>query len=137
MEQSPSGRAKLERANATYYYKEHLGRVLLLAAVGLWAATRSRHRAWLAVTALVMLAGLFSVVWWPLSSYAAPLLVSYFGLAFLGLKAVRSFRIRGRMIGFYWARGIAVALIVAGLAYWQDAGRRALYKHGKRVSHEL
>ena len=117
----------LERAKADYYYDQHFEPTLLLAILGLWAAASSRRRLWLALTAIFVAIGLFSVVWWPLSSYAAPLLVSYFGLAFLGVRALRTLRIGNRRVGYYWGRGVAVALIIVAIAQVQDGIRRGIY----------
>src|SRR5581483_10964901 len=129
--QTPSGILELERVKLSYYYHQHLAPLVLLALLGLWAAVRSRGRAWLAWTALFVLLGLLAVVWWPLSSYAAPLLVSYFGLAFLGLRLLRTARIRGQRVGRYWVRGFAVVLLVIGIASLQDGARRQLYRFAR------
>jgi hypothetical protein len=124
--QYPKGVETLEKAKLTYYYAVHFAPVLLLALLGLWAAIRTERRRWLVYTALFMLVALFSVVWWPLASYPAPLLVSYFGLAFLGFRVVRATRIRGYRVGLYWTRGLAVVLLCWVAAQAQDLGRRQL-----------
>lgn len=122
--QYPKGIEKLEAAKATYYYKVHFAPLLLLALLGVWGALRTQRRRWLLYTALFMLVALFSVVWWPLASYPAPLLVSYFGLAFLGLRVLRTAKIRGYRVGMYWVRGLAVVLLCFVVAQAQDVARR-------------
>jgi hypothetical protein len=62
-----------------------------------------------------VLVGLFAVAWWPLSSYPAPLLVSYFGLAFLGVRVLGTLRLRGHRVGRYWARGLVTVLLLTPL----------------------
>jgi hypothetical protein len=124
--QYPKGIVKLETTKAAFYYDVHFAPVLLLALLGVWAAVRSRRRAWLVYTALFMLVALFAVVWWPLASYPAPLLVSYFGLVFLGLRMIRTLRLRNHPIGFYWARGFVVVLLFWVAAQAQETGRRQM-----------
>ena len=126
MAQYPSGVVKLEKAKATFYYAVHLAPLLLLALIGVWAAVRRQQRRWLLYTALFMLVALFSVVWWPLASYPAPLLVSYFGLAFLGLRQLRAVRLGKHRIGIYWARGLAFVLLFWVAAHAQDTARRQM-----------
>jgi hypothetical protein len=99
----------------SYYYKEHFAPLLLLCIVGLWYCFRAGRQLLLTSTFLLVGLGLFAVVWWPLSSYPAPLLVSFFGLAFLGLRYLRTWRFRGRRAGLYWGRGLLVALLLFSL----------------------
>lgn len=87
-----------------------------------------RSRFLIASTFLLVMAGLFAVVWWPLSSYPAPLLVSFFGLAFLGMRYLRVLRFRGHKAGYYWARGLVVVLAVTSLLTWHDN-----FQWGKRM----
>ena len=122
--QYPKGIIELEGMKATYYYTAHFAPVLILALIGLWAAVRTQRRRWLLYTTIFTLAALFSVVWWPQEQYAAPLLVSYFGLAFLGLRSLRAVRIRGRRFGLYWSRGLALVLICWVAAQAQDTARK-------------
>jgi hypothetical protein len=94
------------------YYAEHYAPLFTLALIGLVVAMRSRRRAALFWTALSSCIALYSVVWWALSSYAGPLLVSYFGLAFLGLRYLRTVRLKGKRVGMYWARGVVGVLLI-------------------------
>ncbi|MFL6438968.1 MAG: hypothetical protein ACJ71Q_15420 [Terriglobales bacterium] len=115
MARSWSGIQKLEKAKFHFYYKEHFAPLLILALTGCYFCFRREERSFLGFTFLAVLAGLFAVVWWPLSSYPAPLLVSFFGLAFLGIRYLGTARIRGYQLGRYWARGVLLALIVSPL----------------------
>ena len=110
-----SGIQKLEKTKFHYYYKEHFAPLLILALTGCYFCFRREDRSFLGFTFLAVVAGLFAVVWWPLSSYPAPLLVSFFGLAFLGIRYLGTARIRGYQLGRYWARGVVLALIVSPL----------------------
>lgn len=129
------------------YYVEHFAPLMILALTGLGYALWSRRYGILSSTFLLVWVGLFSVVWWPLSSYPAPLLVSFFGLAFLGLRYLRALRFRRHKAGFYWARGVALALLVASLLSFYDrfqAGKRQqwafpapLNVERERIIHQL
>lgn len=110
-----SGIQKLERAKFKFYEREHFAPLLLLALIGCYFASRRGLRSYLAFTFVLVLIGLFSVVWWPLSSYPAPLLVSLFGLAFLGIRYLGTVRIRKYAVGRYWARGLVVAVMLSAL----------------------
>jgi hypothetical protein len=118
LEQTPKGIEFLTINKYKFFYREHFARLMVLALVGLGYALWSGRHKLLASTFLLVMLGLFSVVWWPLSSYAAPLLVSFFGLAFLGLRYVRALRFRGHKVGYYWARGIVLVLAVAATTAW-------------------
>lgn len=111
-----------------YYYAEHFAPLMLLALVGLGYALWSRRYGMLSSTFLLVWVGLFAVVWWPLSSYPAPLLVSFFGLAFLGLRYLRTLRFRSHKAGYYWARGFVLVLLVASLLSYHDR-----FQFGKRL----
>lgn len=111
-----------------YYYMEHFAPLMILALVGLGYALWSKKDPLLTSTFLLVMAGLFSVVWWPLSSYPAPLLVSFFGLAFLGLRYLRALRFRGHKAGYYWARGLVIVLAVVSLGTLHDN-----FQQGKRL----
>jgi hypothetical protein len=110
------------------YYVEHFAPLMLLALIGLGYALWSRRYTPLSSTFLLVWIGLFAVVWWPLSSYPAPLLVSFFGLAFLGLRYLRSLRFRGHKAGYYWARGFVLVLLIISLSGFYDR-----FQLGKRL----
>jgi hypothetical protein len=108
-----SGIQKLEKAKFHFYEAEHFAPLLLLAFIGCCFCFRNALRAYLGFTFLLVLIGLFAVVWWPLSSYPAPLLVSYFGLAFLGIRYLGTKQLAGYRLGRYWARGLVVAALAS------------------------
>ena len=122
--QYPRGIEKLEQTKAVYYNAAHFAPVLILALIGVWAAARTQRRRWMLYTTIFTLAALFSVVWWPQEQYAAPLLVSYFGLAFLGLRVIRAIRIRRYRFGLYWSRALALVLLFWAAAQAQDIARK-------------
>jgi hypothetical protein len=133
MAETWSGIQKLETTKFHFYYREHFAPLLLLALIGCYFCLRRHRRSrplteidpearapvrpklFLALTFLVVLAGLFAVVWWPLSSYPAPLLVSLFGLAFLGVRYAGTMRVRNYRLGGYWARGLVLAVMLSAL----------------------
>ncbi len=122
-----SGIEFLTENKFNYYYTEHFAPLIILAMVGLCYALWSRRHLLLVATLLFVVLGLFVVVWWPLSSYPAPLLVSFYGLAFLGLRYVRALRLRRRRFGLYWSRALVVVLALMSLLWWHDR-----FQDGKR-----
>lgn len=106
------GIQKLEKTKFHFYYREHFAPLLILAFVGCYFCFRREDRSYLGFTFLLVLLGLFAVVWWPLSSYPAPLLVSFYGLAFLGIRCLGTARPRKFRLGPYWARGLMVAVLL-------------------------
>jgi hypothetical protein len=113
--ESFKGIKKLENVKFHYYDKEHFAPVLLLALLGCVGAFRWERKSYLSYTFLAVLIGLFAVVWWPLSSYPAPLLASYFGLAFLGIRILGTTKLRGYRLGPFWARGLVVTILLSAL----------------------
>ncbi|HVH86927.1 MAG TPA: hypothetical protein VM912_09390 [Terriglobales bacterium] len=110
-----SGIQKLEKTKFHFYYREHFAPLLTLALIGCFFCFRREQRSYLGFTFSAVLIGLFAVVWWPLSSYPAPLLVSFYGLAFLGIRYFGTARPRNYRLGRYWARGLAVAVLIVPL----------------------
>jgi hypothetical protein len=115
LEQSWKGIRRIENTKWRFYDKEHFAPLFLLALLGCVYGFRSRLKRYLSYTFLIVLIGLFAVVWWPLSSYPAPLLVSYFGLAFLGIRVLGTAKLRGYRLGRYWARGLAAVVLIVPL----------------------
>jgi hypothetical protein len=115
MEKTWSGIQKQEKAKFKFYEREHFAPLLLLALIGLYFCFRTERRSYLGFTFVLVWLGLFSVVWWPLWSYPAPLLVSFFGLAFLGIRYLGTVRVRKFNLGRYWARGLVLAAMLAVL----------------------
>jgi len=132
MAETWSGIQKLEKTKFHFFYREHFAPLLTVAFVGcFFSLSFHRRRSWLsqnvlisgsapprrylAFTFLLVFIGLFAVVWWPLSSYPAPLLVSFFGLAFLGIRYIGTARPRNYRLGRYWARGLVLAAILSSL----------------------
>ncbi|HYG97650.1 MAG TPA: hypothetical protein VD837_00855 [Terriglobales bacterium] len=111
-----------------FYYVEHFAPLMILALTGLGYALWSRRHNILTSTFLLVWLGLFAVVWWPLSSYPAPLLVSFLGLAFLGIRYLRALRLRGHKPGYYWARGLVLVLLIASLMSYHER-----FQLGKRL----
>ena len=109
------GILKLEKTKLRFYYREHFGPLLTLALIGCYFCFHAPLRSYLGFTFLTVVAGLLAVVWWPLSSYPAPLLVSFFGLAFLGIRYFGAAKLRNYPLGRYWARGLALAVIASSL----------------------
>ena len=132
-----SGIEKLEKTKFHFYYREHFAPLLTLALIGCFFSLRYRRsrpwgtqqaqprapmprlslppRMFLGLTFVAVLIGLFAVVWWPLSSYPAPLLVSFYGLGFLGIRYLGTARPRGYSLGRYWARGVVLAALLVPL----------------------
>ena len=127
-----SGIQKLEKTKFQFYYREHFAPLLILAFIGAYFSLSWRGRpspwirpqtqappvparAFLGLTFFAVLIGLFAVVWWPLSSYPAPLLVSFYGLAFLGIRYLGTARPRNHRLGRYWARGLVAAALIIPL----------------------
>jgi len=119
--ETPRGILSLSAEKFHYYYRVHFVPLMLLAMTGLVLSLAYRKRWELAATFLAVFAGLFAVVYYPLPSYPAPLLVSFFGLAVLGLRYLRT--IRFRRIGYYGARGIVVALFFTAFLNFAHAVR--------------
>jgi hypothetical protein len=113
MAQTWSGIQKLEKAKFKFFERAHFAPLLLLALIGLYFCFRTERRSYLGFTFVLVWLGLFSVVWWPLWSYPAPLLVSFFGLAFLGIRYLGTMRVRKFNLGRYWARGLVLAAMLA------------------------
>ena len=107
-----SGVQKIEKTKFHFYYREHFAPLLILAFAGCYFCFRREDRSYLGFTFLLVLIGLFAVVWWPLSSYPAPLLVSFYGLAFLGIRHLGTARPRSFRLGPYWARGLVLAVLI-------------------------
>jgi hypothetical protein len=114
MAHTPSGLWQLTRQKFEVYYRRQFAPMLALALLGAFAALRSRHRL-LAYTFLLVAAGLFAVVWRPLVTYPAPALVSFFGLAMLGIRRLRVAFRRKPAYGLAWSRGIMAGLLLFGL----------------------
>jgi hypothetical protein len=112
--QSVSGIFELIRRKIKSYYDEHFAPLLLVALFGIPISLRAPRRCFLAITFLFVVVGLFVTIYNPFSAYPAPLLVSFFGLAMLGLRQLRIVSFHGRKIGRWWARGLIVALLLFG-----------------------
>jgi hypothetical protein len=113
--ETPRGLASLTVKKYRYYYRVHFVPLMILALIGLGYGLWSRRIWELTSTFVLVLLGLFAVVWWPLPSYPAPLLVSFFGLAFLGMRYMRALSFRGHHFGYYGVRGLVVVLFFTAL----------------------
>ncbi|MFB3813482.1 MAG: hypothetical protein ACE14L_05165 [Terriglobales bacterium] len=125
--QSASGVLALIKQKFRFYYQRHFAPLLMLALAGTAVAFRSRMRI-LAYTFLLVAVGLFSEVWWPGSAHAAPLLVSFFGLAMLGIRYVRCAFRANRRVGLMWARGLMAGLLLFGIGTMTSNAIRGLEK---------
>ena len=114
LSRSAAGIWVLTKQKFSFYYKQHFSPLLLLALWGTFAALRSRRRL-LAQTFLLVVLGLFSVVWRPLSAYPAPLLVSFFGLSVLGIRYLRAILRSKRVLALCWTRGIVAGMLLLAL----------------------
>ena len=123
--QTAGGILKLEKTKFRFYYREHFGPLLTLALIGCYFCFRTRLRSYLGFTFLIVVAGLLAVIWWPLSSYPAPLLVSFFGLAFLGIRYLGTAKLANYQLGRYWARGLTMAVIASSLINLPHVIRKA------------
>jgi hypothetical protein len=128
-----SGIWTLTKQKFRFYYKQHFSPLLLLALLGTLGAVapafrrsnakderigaryQAAARRLLVYTFWLVVLGLFSVVWWPLSSYPAPLLVSFFGLSVLGIRYLRVALRSRRALALNWTRGIMAGLLLLGL----------------------
>jgi hypothetical protein len=113
MAQTASGLWKLTREKLGLYYKSHFRPLVLLSLIGLVVALRSPRQKILAYTFLFVACGLLAEVWRPQIAYPAPLLVSFSGLAMLGLRYLPRLSIGRHRLGFYWSRGLVVVLLVS------------------------
>ncbi|HET8667739.1 MAG TPA: hypothetical protein VFM10_07140 [Terriglobales bacterium] len=119
--QTPKGFGSLTVKKFQYYYRVHFVPLMILAIAGFCYTLRSRRRWELSTTFALVCVGLFAVVFFPLPSYPAPLLVSFFGLALLGLRRLRALRFR--RVGYYGARGVVLVLFVTAALNFGHAVR--------------
>jgi hypothetical protein len=126
---SAAGIWKLTRQKFSFYYKQHFSPLLLLALLGTVGALKvnASQRYLLVCTFWLVAAGLFAVVYWPLSAYPAPLLVSFFGLCILGIRYLRAALRRKRALGLFWARGIMAAMLLFALGMMISNTMRGLH----------
>ena len=109
---SASGIWKLTREKLDLYYTHHFRPLLALALIGLAVALRSPRYRILAYTFLAVAIGLLAEVYRPQIAYPAPLLVSFSGLAMLGLRYLPGVTVGRHRLGFYWSRGLVVLLLL-------------------------
>jgi hypothetical protein len=123
---TPSGLWKLTKQKLDVYYKNHFRPLIALALIGLVVALRLRRRRILAYTFLFVACGLLVEVWYPQISYPAPLLVSFSGLAMVGLRYLQRVSIGRHRLGFYWSRGMVVVLLLSSVVALSGSAEKGI-----------
>jgi len=92
------------------YYVSFVWPLFLLMFFALWQMMKSRKQRLLAITPLVLLAGLLVESWPPHSHYAAQALCVMLAIAIYGLRMLRVWKPRGIPIGLITSRAIVLVM---------------------------
>jgi len=92
------------------YYAGFAWPLFLLMFVACWQMMKSRKQRLLAITPLVLLAGLLVQSWAPHSHYAAPALCVMIAIAIYGLRMLRTWNPRGVPVGLMASRSIVLVM---------------------------
>jgi len=94
------------------YYVSFAWPLFLLMFPALWQMLKSPKQRLLAITPLVLLAGLLVESWPPHSHYAAPALAVMIAIAIYGLRLLRIWRPRGVPVGLMASRAIILVMAI-------------------------
>jgi len=104
------GRRELFLQRCTAYYESLFWPAVFLLIPGFLVSRRSRRLRLAAITAMLVLIGVFVEIYAPVVHYAAPALACFIAVMLVGFRAMRAWSIRGRRIGLAMSRAFILLL---------------------------
>jgi len=105
-----AGRRELFLQRCMGYYAALFWPAVFLLIPGFLVSRRSRRLRLVAITAILVLIGVFVEIYTPIVHYAAPALACFIAVMLVGFRAMRAWSIRGRRVGLAMSRAFILLL---------------------------